>query len=380
MIGLEKYLPKRGYVFERPTVILQSDDWGLVGVRDAQGAEELGQKGVVRGNSAYDNYTLETAEDVRRLINVLESHRDETGRAACMVFNFITANVDFGRALENGLGIETLVQLADGFPAGWERPGLLEAYREGIARGVIYPALHGVTHFNLNAAKRLLGADTPAGAKLRALYASGTPLLPELQGLLGFEYYDPGDGKGEWLDADEQRRWIGLGAKFFLQAFGVKAVSACAPGYRANAATRRAWRENGIAVAQNGPGNELLPHRDRSGVWMLYRTVELEPALHPDRTDEHVQGQVERAVKRGEPIVVSIHSVNFHSTLKNYRDETLARLDRLLEYLERRLPNLRYMHDGDLVARLEAGANGTAGGLTEVEVRGRWQLPARLKR
>ena len=378
-VQMRSIFPHQAIALETPVVVLQSDDWGLVGVRDAEGAEELRQNGIGRGSSPYDEYSLETAEDVSRLMSVLRKHRDATGRAACMVFNFITANVDFVRAQAKGLSADTLIALGQGFPAGWERPGLLEAYREGIGEGVIYPALHGLTHFNLKAAKRLLASDSLEGRHLRTLYASGTPQLPELHAQLGFEYLDPREGKGEWLDLPAQRQLIALGAKYFTEAFGLRPRSACAPGYRANPATRQAWLENCITVAQNGPGAERLPYQEPSGLWMLYRTVELEPANHPDWSDARIERQAERAVAYGAPIIVSMHSVNFHSTLQNYRDEALLRLDRFLGFLERRFPNLRYAHDEDLVARFEAGVRG-AGTLQATKIRRRWELPARFQK
>ncbi len=49
--------------------------------------------------------------------------------------NFIVANVDFGKAFSDTRGIP-LRQLADGFPDGWNRPGLIDSYRKGISEGV----------------------------------------------------------------------------------------------------------------------------------------------------------------------------------------------------------------------------------------------------
>jgi aryl-alcohol dehydrogenase-like predicted oxidoreductase len=45
---------------------------------------------------------------------------------------------------------------------------------------------------------------------------------------------------------------------------------------------------------------------------------------------------------------VSVHSINFHSSLRNFRDTTLQALDQLLSALEAKYPDLLYVHDGDL--------------------------------
>src|SRR5690349_779435 len=91
-----------GFAFGRPLVMLHSDDWGRVGVRDQEGYDLLRAKGIQLGQHAYDFYTLETAEDVGAIQAMLSQHRDSTGRPPCMVMNFVTANMDFRKTRETG--------------------------------------------------------------------------------------------------------------------------------------------------------------------------------------------------------------------------------------------------------------------------------------
>src|SRR5574337_155567 len=81
--------------FGRPLVLLQSDDWGRVGVRDAEGREELRAAGMEIGERPYDLYSIETADDVGELAELLSSLRDSEGRTASIGMNFLLANVDF---------------------------------------------------------------------------------------------------------------------------------------------------------------------------------------------------------------------------------------------------------------------------------------------
>ena len=90
-----------GFSFDRPLVLLQSDDWGRVGVRDREGFEELRAAGIALGQHPYDFYTLETAEDVIAIRDMLRRHRDSTGRPPCLGMNFIAANLDFPRIIAN---------------------------------------------------------------------------------------------------------------------------------------------------------------------------------------------------------------------------------------------------------------------------------------
>ena len=66
-------LPVEGFFFGRPLVVLQSDDWGRVGIRDGEGWEELRSLGVNLGERNYDFYSLETAEDIEAIVSLLQS-------------------------------------------------------------------------------------------------------------------------------------------------------------------------------------------------------------------------------------------------------------------------------------------------------------------
>jgi hypothetical protein len=54
--------------------------------------------------------------------------------------------------------------------------------------------------------------------------------------------------------------------------------------------------------------------------------------------------------------VVSVHSINFHSTLKDFRSTTLAALDNFFGELEKAYPRLLYINDADLLAIVTDGS------------------------
>src|SRR6266536_6700816 len=105
-----------GVAFSRPLVVLQSDDWGRVGVRDREGHEQLRARGLRLGEHPYDLYTLETAGDVMALAALLGRHHDSTGRSPCSVMNFCTANMDFKKMRDEGFTRVQLLPLAQGLP------------------------------------------------------------------------------------------------------------------------------------------------------------------------------------------------------------------------------------------------------------------------
>jgi hypothetical protein len=346
---------RAGFRFRRPLILFQSDDWGRVGVRDKEGWEELRAAGVDLGQAPYDYYSLETAADLRALACTLRKRRDSEGRHPSIVMNFVMANVDFEwaeNAQEQGI---PLIPLTRGLPSRWSRPGLFEAYREGIQAGLFLPALHGLTHFCAPAVERALAAGGERSRLVSSLWRAQTPYIHWRMPWTGYEYWDPElEPDNRFLSLDDQRSAIREAGEIFRAFFSTTPVSACAPGYRANSDTHTAWFEGGVRVAQNGPGGEQAPYLDRRGMLHTFRTVEMEPAIAPCRAGT-LATEVARCFERGLPAVISVHSINFHSTIRDFRTTTLNLLDELLALLEERFPNLLYVNDADLLRIVSEG-------------------------
>jgi len=361
--------PFAGFHFDRPLVLLQSDDWGRAGLRDQEGLEQLRSAGLVLGERPYDLYTLETAEDVAALSDVLKRHRDSSGHHPCVQMNFILANLDFAQMSADDFRRIHVLPLVEGLPRGWSRPGLIEAYREGIADGVFYPALHGTTHFCRSAVERNLAKGGDRAELLRTLWRAGTPYIHWRMPWIGYEYWDPEKPEGGGsLPAETQLELIDQAVGAFASLFSTLPHSACAPGYRANDDTHRAWAQHGVSVAQNGPGRLVPPHFDRHGVLHLSRTVEFEPAVNATFSVDACLGQAEACFDQGMPAIVSVHSINFHSTVRDLRSRTLQFLGEFLSALESKHADLLYLHDENLHELVNKGCYKSAGGTVQVNV------------
>jgi hypothetical protein len=342
--------------FDRPLVLFQSDDWGRAGVRDREGWEELRAAGLNLGEKPYDFYNLETADDLHALGEVLRKHRDSIGRRPSMVMNFIMANVDFDRCFEAGQKQIPLRPLTEGLPGRWHRPQLLEAYHHGIRERLFFPALHGLTHFCERAVARELDAGGERSELVKKLWHAQTPYIHWRMPWIGYEYWDPEMWPARrFLSADEQRGAVTRAAEIFCELFASMPFSACAPGYRANADSRTAWFENGVRVAQNGRGGGRGPYLDGSGMLVTFRTVEMEPAIERCHV-EKLLTQVGECFAAGAPAVISIHSINFQSTIQDFRTPTLQLMDEFLTTIEKKWPDLLYLHDADLFSLATEGS------------------------
>src|SRR2546426_859183 len=364
MLGIARSILQRGpkvpleerFVFDRPLVLFQGDDWGRVGVRDREGFEQLRSGGIALGEKPYDFYTLETAEDVFALSELLMRHRDSIGRPACLEMNFILANVDFQQSAADAFDKIHLRPLADGLPGNWERPKLLEAYAQGIADGLFFASLHGVTHFCRPAVEACLAEDSERSTLLRKLWKAETPYIHWRMPWIGYEYWNPDCQPAQrFVTAEMQQRLIRGAAEIFKRLFSTPAISACAPGYRANNDTHSAWAQNGIRVSQNGTRGFSPPRLDHHGLLQVSRTIDFEPATDSSFSVQKFLRLAEGCFSRGIPAVISVHAINFHSSLKDFRSTTLQNLDQFLFALEAKYPKLLYIHDADLLQVVQTG-------------------------
>lgn len=340
--------------FSRPLVVLQSDDWGRVGVRDQEGYDYLRSRGICLGERPYDLYSLESAGDLQALASLLSSHYDSAGSKPRLMMNFCVANLDFSVMRQNEFRGIKLLPLARGLPGSWSRSGLLEEYRAGVKRNVFYPALHGTTHFCARAVESALTENGQRAQLLRSLWEAETPYIHWRMPWVGYEYCNPGP-HSYFLEPVQQRALIGEACRFFEDLFGRKPESACAPGYRSDSSTHRAWAEAGIRVAQHGTGGgSRSPFIDEFGILRLFRAIDFEPSQRPVEPENYLR-IADACFARGIPFIISIHSINFHSSLKDFRTPTLSALDDLLASLESRYPELLYVTDSELYSLATAG-------------------------
>ena len=251
---------------QRPVVLIQSDDWGRIGVPDRRCFDDLRRAGLNVGQNPWDLYGLETEEDLERLGASLERIRDRDGNPACITANFVMANADLRRMREQGYREFLWKSIDEGFPEPWTDT-LAPTYRRLVAAGVFYPGLHGFTHFNATALMASLQDPGPRGEVARRLVENDIPYLASLTPEFNFALADGTSGTERMQSAEAQRRWLQQGIDAFQRMFGFAPVTFCAPGYRGDQVT---WRESaslGIRVVQTA--GRQIPRMDNGSLIMV---------------------------------------------------------------------------------------------------------------
>ena len=327
----------------RPIVVIQSDDWGRVGAPSSAALSEVRKAGFPVGNSPWDFYGVESADDLYELKVVLERVRDRDGAPACMVANFILANPDLRRMGTTGWQKTHWVELKDGIPSPWIDDGLHDAYRDLINEGVFWPALHGYTHFNDVAwSDALRHPESELGKRVRALAENDIPYLASLTPEFNFALAFRRGNHETFRSTTEQARWVNEGARAFRDMFEVPAFSTCAPGYRSDLVTDHCWSRAGLRVVQTS--ERCLPYY-RSGMLVIPRNVFFEPVLTEEDSVARALDAAEASVGAGLPIVICSHSINYIERHLGRAARGRAGLSSLLDGLMMRFPDLRFAHD-----------------------------------
>jgi len=110
------------------------------------------------------------------------------------------------------------------------------------------------------------------------------------------------------------------------------------------------------------------PHFDRSGLLHTYRSLDFEPALDPALRVENCVVAAKKWFSAAVPFIISVHSINFHSTLAPFRQRTLPLLLGLLCALGKSYPDVLFVNCRQLLEIVETGAYETGGGRAQISV------------
>jgi len=322
-------------------VVIESDDWGLCAwVPDENAYRALADSPAWRSpvGRIYGRSTLESANDIARLAEILLGFRGGDGFPPVWQANTIMAAPDYDRLAPPLFEVEELplVTLPD-TPSRWSRPGLWEAVQEARNSGAWWPELHGLHHVPATAwltALRRGVADARRAHEQQCLVCAGVEASAE---------YDRSEPE------PQRTRSLGLAVDRFQALFGRRPESLCPPDYRWDETLERDAERLGVTTIQ-GKGEQAVSFPrlrrlvrqiggiERSGKrFYMPPRIAFEPRgsasasarLGPERAHRNVRG----AWGRGQPAVVSTHRVNFAHLDEGWSEKGRAALGDLLQRL-----------------------------------------------
>jgi hypothetical protein len=323
-------------------VVFESDDWGFCAWSpDEHAFRVLAGTPSFRtpAGRRYGGSTLESAADVKALVQTLLEFRGGDGFPPVWQANTVMAAPDFAR-LAPPLFETAVLPLVDlpAVPSRWERPGMWNEVREAMSQGAWWVELHGLHHLPeaawLNALRR--GADDARRAHEQQ---SAICLAVESSG-----EYDPSE------PAAIRQRNVALAIEKFESLTGRKPRSLCFPDYRWDDAIEAQVETHGIEVVQ-GKGEQFgvrfprlrrlllryrWPHRSGRRFYMPPR-IAFEPCREGGGIGSDAVSTTHRAARdawsRGQPAVISSHRVNYAHLDPAWSESGRASLRRLLDAL-----------------------------------------------
>ena len=139
-----------GWRTNRKIIVIESDDWGSVRIRDRNAYQALKKKGLNVDHKRYDQVdSLESNEDLERLFEVLNSVKDKNGQSAKFTPMCLLGNPAFDKIKVSDYEEYHFQPLEETLK---EYPGsnrLIELWREGAQSKLFEPQLHGREHLNV---------------------------------------------------------------------------------------------------------------------------------------------------------------------------------------------------------------------------------------
>lgn len=324
-----------------PTVIIQSDDWGGVGMPNLKALKVLQDKGYEVGKSLWDYYGLESEKDLIALGDLLNSIKDRDGCPACFTANFIMANADLKRMESENYRSFYAIPIEEGFPYPWEE-NLFSVYRSLIYKKLFYPGLHGYTHFSPFGLIQGLKDNGDFGRRTRDLVSNYLSYSSSFTPEYNFALVSRNHGCEHFIEDKLQEEWIEKGIILFKNAFDMPPLTVCAPGYRFNSTTLKIWRSLGINVVQGGSGAYPV---FKNGLFFLSRNVHFEPALEGGKALNKALKKAVSLIEAGLVVVICTHSINYISRYLGKQQESLSGLKQLLSSLLVRYPGIHFTND-----------------------------------
>lgn len=307
------------------------------------------------------NDSLETADDLSALFEVLTSVKDKNGHFAVITPLVVCANPDFERIANNNFEEYYYESLIDTY----KRYNQINTYNillEGIAEGIFCPQFHGREHIQVRRWMKYINS----GDKVARFTFANQSLISSRNDGLRFSLNEsclPAFGYTKLNEIDELNLILKDGLRLFKDVYGYKATSMCPPCGVVNDSLLEKAKEYGITGLQ--AGQHFVPQKDGSlkridkfwgaknkvGQIFWRRNCTFEPARDQsyDWVD-HCLSEIEIAFRWNKPAVINSHRVNFIGTIfPENRSETLKQFSILLKSIVKRWPDVEFINSEDLL-------------------------------
>lgn len=352
----KNYINARGWRTKRKLLLIESDDWGAIRMPSRKAYEYFLSKNIAVDQSYFDkNDSLESAEDLEHLYEVLDGFRDINGNPAVITAFSVVANPDFEKIEAVKRQQYHYELITETYKRNPHTEKSFALFREGAKKRLLYPQIHGREHLHT---QRWIEAINSASIKEQLAFESRAFIGAKLetdktQYPLGYM------AAFDWSNKDEtewQKEIIADGLHQFHNLFGFHSLSFVA--------SQSIWSDDiNPTLAEHGVklqvGQQLCPQgnnetklinkiwgsRNSAGQIHWRRNCTFEPSRNQDYDwVSRCLQEMEIAFRWGKPAVINSHRVNYiGSIFPENREKSLQKLKTLLTEVQRRWPEVEFV-------------------------------------
>jgi len=346
---------RKGKSVKEKLIIIESDDWGAIRMPSKEVLSHFEKKGFQIANSIYKNDSLASQEDLEKLFEILQSHKDSDGKPAVITANSIMANPDFEKIKASEYQDyfwEPFTTTLKRYP---KHQNNLHLWKQGINDRIFYPQFHGREHLNI---KRWMKALQSKNEAIITSFEQHTTYSGK-QDYSFMEAYD-WDAQNE---VEQHKTIITEGLQLFEQLFGFKSKSFIAPCYNWDTKLEPFLASQGIEWIQ-GLRAQLQP----TGIFNEYQTIKhcfgqqqnavrfntrncfFEPSMLPQKDwVNSCLAQIQSAFLFSKPAVVCSHRINFVGFINPKNGERgLKDFNQLLKTVVKKWPDVKFITTHEL--------------------------------
>jgi hypothetical protein len=368
MIRAAKHMLKANFLnipgkgIKDKVLVFESDDWGTIRTPNRDMLKFLEEQKIQTNRCHYTRFdSLESAEDLEALFDLLSRYKDSVGQHPVITANLLTANPDFDKIKASGFNEYYHETVMESFNKRDGNDRVFSLWKEGQDRNLFYPQLHGREHLNISrwmTALRSGSKETHALFEYRC-FGISQHISQEKRGsyLAAFD-----GGKKELLY--DRSAIVNEATHMFKSMFHRDSASFIAPNYVWDEEIEKALNGEGIRFIQGSRmqavsgdyGTERIKNRHYHGqrstfnqVYLI-RNVEFEPSSNPDADwTNRSMAEIAAAFRFGKPAIVSVHRVNFIGGLDpQNRSKGLESFESLIKNVLKKWPEVRFMHSETL--------------------------------
>lgn len=351
-----------GWRTKRKIVVIESDDWGSIRMRNQKTFGDLLKAGIRVDQSKYDRLdSLESRQDLEFLFEVLDSHIDQKGNPAKFTTNMVMGNPDFEKIEVDNFKKYHKRSFLESYTY-YNQENLKSLWFEGVNKKLVQPQFHAREHFNVSLWMKDLKKnhlETKLAFK-HHFFGLKTKTSSIYQNNYLAAYRAESHHELELINTN-----LTEGLQEFEEVFGFKSKSFIACNYVWPKEIEKTLHENGVKLIQSQRG-QILPQPTQSGKTkvkyhftgqenkynQLYtvRNVLFEP-YENDKIDwvNQTMKEINNAFKWGKPAIISSHRINYVSQMSvMHRDQNLKKLEQLLQKIVIKWPNAEFLSSDEL--------------------------------